>query len=70
MIKDNPELSDELETKIMEALAGTSDEEKQAIEAKKKAEAKAKKESDDEDDDFSDMDFDEELPDDFAIEED
>ena len=70
VIKDNPELSDELETKIMEALAGTSDEEKQAIEAKKKAEAKAKKESDDEDDDFSDMDFDEELPDDFAIEED
>lgn len=52
VIKDNPELSDELETKIMEALAGTSDEEKQAIEAKKKAEAKAKKESDDEDDDF------------------
>lgn len=70
VIKDNPELSDELEAKIMEALAGTSDEEKQAIEAKKKAEAKAKKESDDEDDDFSDMDFDEELPDDFAIEED
>lgn len=71
VIKDNPELSEELEKKIMDALSNTSEEDKQAIEAKKKAESKAKKEKEgDDDDDFSDMDFDAELPDDFKVEED
>lgn len=71
VIKDNPELSEELEKKIMDALSNTSEEDKQAIEAKKKAESKAKKENEgDDDDDFSDMDFDAELPDDFKVEED
>ena len=70
-IKDNPELSEELEKKIMDALSNTSEEDKQAIEAKKKAESKAKNEKEgDDDDDFSDMDFDAELPDDFKVEED
>ena len=65
------ELSEELEKKIMDALSNTSEEDKQAIEAKKKAESKAKNEKEgDDDDDFSDMDFDAELPDDFKVEED
>ena len=72
VIKDNPELAAELEAKIMDALTNTSEDVKQAIEAKKKAEAKSKKdnEKDDDNDELPDMDFDADLPDDFKMEED
>lgn len=70
VIDDNPELADELEVKIMEAMKA-ADEAARAPKGKKtaataapaKPEAKATENNDD-------IDFDEELPDDFAIDDD
>ncbi|MDE5744860.1 MAG: hypothetical protein K2H84_04265, partial [Paramuribaculum sp.] len=70
VIQDNPELADELEEKIMEALKEGA----VGKPAKGKAKAADKPVSKDEDDteldDLDDMDFDTEIPDDFSIEED
>jgi recombination protein RecA len=62
VIDDNPELADELEAKIMNALKGTTDADIVAAQAAKSA--------DDNADIDEDLDFDDDLPDDFAIDED
>jgi recombination protein RecA len=62
VIDDNPELADELEAKIMNALKGTTDADIVAAQAAKSA--------DDTADIDEDLDFDDDLPDDFAIDED
>ncbi|MDE6049995.1 MAG: recombinase RecA [Paramuribaculum sp.] len=70
VIQDNPELADELEEKIMEALKeGTAG---NPAKGKEKVADKpvSKDENDTELDDLDDMDFDTEIPDDFSIEED
>lgn len=75
-LEDNPELADELEKVIMQAMYDASPELKQALATKSKASEKAASEPDalsDEDEaaeEELDLDFDSELPDDFAIEED
>ncbi|MCH5318295.1 MAG: recombinase RecA [Paramuribaculum sp.] len=66
VIQDNPELAEELEAKIMEAMRGDNPS-KTAKTAKKEKEKKSDIEPTDE---FDDLDFDTEMPDDFSIEED
>ena len=64
VIQDNPELADELEAQIMEALnAGKGGNPKP-----KKTEAPAPGETPEIDEDLDDMEFDDEVPDDFSIE--
>lgn len=75
MLKDNPELCDELEAQIMEALKnqnGTSSKSKKkgSKKAENEDEDNAKESSTSENINESDDDFDEDLPDDFSIEED
>ncbi len=70
VIADNPELADELEAKIMEALKGgesadAAGKKKITLKSDKKPELKANQETEQEE-----IDFDEEFPDDFSIEED
>ena len=65
VIDDNPELAEEIEAAIMEALNNPKAGKKPAKATSKKA---AKEEPEEEE--FDDMNFDEELPDDFSIEED
>lgn len=68
LLDDNPELAEELEQKIMEALR-SSDEEARKPKAKK-PEKKSQDEEEQGDDRDDDVDFDEDLPDDFSIDED
>ena len=64
VIQDNPELADELEAQIMEALnAGKGGNPKP-----KKTEAPAPGDTPEIDEDLDDMEFDDEVPDDFSIE--
>lgn len=67
VIDDNPELADELEEKIMEALKN-ADAQARMPKAKKIAKKPSKEE--DAESDLDDVDFDEDLPDDFSIDED
>ncbi len=75
VIQDNPELADELEAKIMEALMATSPLGKKPVD-KPKASASAPAADDtdtadlDDTDEFGELDFEGDLPDDFSIEED
>ncbi|MCM1336801.1 MAG: recombinase RecA [Candidatus Amulumruptor caecigallinarius] len=72
-LQDNPELADELEKAIMAAMYDASPELKQAIASKKKSNEKEKDHdalSDVDEAAEEEFDFDAELPDDFAIEED
>lgn len=64
VIQDNPELADELEARIMEALNSG----KQGSPKPKKTEAPAPGETPEIDEDLDDMEFDDEVPDDFSIE--
>ena len=67
MLKDNPELAEELEEKIMEALKSG------AKSGAKKSKAQSKTTADEAEPTAAQedtLDFDEELPDDFSIEED
>ncbi|MCH5248063.1 MAG: recombinase RecA [Muribaculaceae bacterium] len=72
VIDDNPELADELEAKIMEALykadhhIKSSKDEDDVEDKKTSSKSSSSKKKVDEDDDFPD--FDDELPDDFSIE--
>lgn len=72
VIDDNPELADELEAKIMEALykadhhIKSSKDEDDVDDKKTSSKSSSSKKKVDEDDDFPD--FDDELPDDFSIE--
>ncbi len=70
VIQDNPELADELEALIMEALdGGKNSKGKSAAKTASKPEAAAK-DMPDSDLDIDDIDFDDDIPDDFSIEED
>jgi recA bacterial DNA recombination protein len=64
VIQDNPELADELEAQIMEALNSG----KPGSPKPKKTEAPAPGETPEIDEDLDDMEFDDEVPDDFSIE--
>ena len=64
VIQDNPELADELEAQIMEALNSG----KPGTPKPKKTEAPAPGETPEIDEDLDDMEFDDEVPDDFSIE--
>ena len=64
VIQDNPELADELEAQIMEALNSG----KPGSPKPKKTEAPAPGETPEIDEDLDDMEFDDEMPDDFSIE--
>ena len=66
VIQDNPELAEELEAKIMEALKNESGKSK-AVLTKSDKKTVSKQEETEE---FDDIDFDSEMPDDFSIEED
>lgn len=69
VIQDNPELADELEALIMEAL--NSGKPKKAKADKKAKNEKTEADNGDTDDiDIDDLEFDDEIPDDFSIEED
>lgn len=71
VIKDNPELAEELEAKIMEAMATqkpSKPEKKSSKEASKNTNVKNDDVTDEVD--FDDMEFDVDMPDDFSIEED
>ncbi|MDE7451848.1 MAG: recombinase RecA [Paramuribaculum sp.] len=70
VIQDNPELADELEEKIMEALKEGSAGNPAKGKGKVADKPVSKDENDTELDDLDDMDFDTEIPDDFSIEED
>lgn len=77
VIQDNPELADELEAKIMEALKNAPLGGKPSASKAKGAKSKATEESEsaedaaaDELDEFGELDFEDDLPDDFSIEED
>lgn len=74
VIQDNPELAEELEAKIMEAL-NNPESKKKAGKGKGKGKDKNSAKNEDEpvakpEPDLDDMDFDDDLPDDFSIEED
>ncbi len=64
VIQDNPELADELEAQIMEALNSGNP----GAPKPKKTEAPAPGETPEIDEDLDDMEFDDEVPDDFSIE--
>lgn len=64
VIQDNPELADELEARIMEALNSGNP----GAPKPKKTEAPAPGETPEIDEDLDDMEFDDEVPDDFSIE--
>ncbi len=68
VIQDNPELAAELEEKIMEALRES--EKHPAGKPVKKTTEKSEESAPEADDDMPTLDFDDELPDDFSIEED
>lgn len=70
VIQDNPELADELEEKIMEALKEGKNGKATKGSKAAKAEKPAVKEEEYSDLDDLDLDFDTEIPDDFSIEED
>lgn len=70
VIADNPELADELEALIMEALRNQGNQpvaKKNAVKEEPEADAKGGENADDE---LDGLDFDEDLPDDFSIDED
>ena len=70
VIADNPELADELEALIMEALRNQGNKpaaKKNAVKEEPEADAKGGENTDD---DLDGLDFDEDLPDDFSIDED
>lgn len=73
VIQDNPELADEIEAKIMEVLKGGDSTGKKPAKAVKPAAAKSdalSAESDDLEADLNDIDFDDDLDDEFSIEDD
>lgn len=67
VIQDNPELAEELEAKIMEALKNESGKSKAVL---TKSDKKTVSKQEEETEEFDDIDFDSEMPDDFSIEED